>query len=162
MNIILDLDNTLIEGIEVPAFMKNKDGFDNVIHPRPGLPVFLKYVFDTFKHVSIWTHSITNWYNTCYIQVLQHCIPPGKHFFTVITRDNGIIQMRPDLIKNLNDFYRLFPNHNSTNTVIVDDSPHTYALNIDNAIPIKPFNVSYPENDTELYKLVQFMDEALK
>lgn len=56
MNIVLDIDGTLIE--ETPSSMK-----ESRINHRPHLHTFLAFCFDNFDTVSIWTAASEEWAN---------------------------------------------------------------------------------------------------
>ena len=159
MNIILDMDETLLSG-----FYINDDLV--FIEERPFLDAFFLYIFSRFENVSIWTHATTNWFLYCYDRVLKKYLPEGKTFFQVITRDNDFIPLRPNLAKRLKDFYRLFPNHHKYNTFILDDNPCTYVHNIKNSIPIKPYSgITWfgGKNvyDSELLNIIQYLEKHL-
>lgn len=152
MNIILDMDHTLLDGMNITTTLFYGK-------PRPYLGFFLRYVFSKFKKVSIWTHATSEWFLQCYEKIISHHMPPDKNFFTIITRDNNIIEFRDDHIKELNSFYKIYPCHNSTNTIIIDDIPHTYSLNINNALPISPYIINISDN--ELLKIINYLDKTI-
>lgn len=177
MNIILDMDETLLSSqccyesaLFSGAFALNDDNKiilqTNYIHERPFLDTFFQYIFHKFERVSIWTHGTTDWYNTCYNHILWKFIPPGKSFYKVITRDNGILPFEADCSKPLHKFYKLCHYHNEKNTFILDDKPHTYKFNVANSIPIKPYYLSsmWGEknlNDSELLRIIHYLEKNL-
>jgi hypothetical protein len=160
MNIILDMDETLLNG----NFISNGLPF---VQERPFLDAFFLYIFSRFENVSIWTHATTDWFCYCYDKVLKRFLPPGRNFFQVITRDNGKIPCRLNLEKNLEEFYKICPNHHKYNTFILDDNPLTYKNNIANSIPIKPYTsiITWFDNknvyDSELLNIIQYLEKYL-
>ena len=136
MNLILDLDGTLVNGF----YNVDNNNIFSIIE-RPFLSVFFKFVFANFKNVSVWTHGSQEWFNICYTKILKRFIPFGKSFHFVITSDHGF---SPNLVeKDLRKVYIRHNEYNRSNTFIVDDTPITYRLNRENAIPIKSYTGDY-------------------
>jgi hypothetical protein len=168
-NIILDMDGNILDNI--PHHLQRKPfAFSYRVQPiaRPHLKQFMKYVFDTFKRVSIWTAGTNSWYKECYDEVLRDCIPEGKKFDFVMTREDFMFYYP---IKPLSYVYMIFPDYNSKNTIIVDDNPITYSKNVENAIGMISFTYSllseiqrqYLDNsDFELLKLMVVLDRKMK
>jgi TFIIF-interacting CTD phosphatase-like protein len=169
MNIILDMDQTLIHSV----FIKNSIYAYPI--PRPHLKEFLEFVFANSKNVSIWTHGLKEWYEVVYEKVFKNLIPEGKSFHFVRTRETPIgdyddfIQINKKLndikcnipsisfLKPLLVIYKKYPNqYNENNTFIIDDNPITYLINKENAIAIKPYN-SIDNSDTELLRIMNFI-----
>jgi hypothetical protein len=187
MNIILDMDQTLLDGIYFNQHF-------SYVTQRPFLKKFFIYIFSKFKNVSIWTHATSEWYNFCYNKILKYAIPKGKQFSVVITRDNGTLPFRNDLAKVLDDFIEKYPSHTRRNTIIIDDKWQTFKFNVENAIHIKPFspitnplfdnsnhflnnysnhsnysnlfkinkNISNTIIDTELLKIMRYIENKIK
>uniref|UniRef100_A0A6C0EPC9 FCP1 homology domain-containing protein n=1 Tax=viral metagenome TaxID=1070528 RepID=A0A6C0EPC9_9ZZZZ len=141
MNLILDMDGTLIDHY----YCTRK--CDIIIIPRPYLSDFLTFVFDNFNRVSIWTNADEDWYKKVYEKVLKHYIPKNKSFHFIKTRTYN-----STIIKPLTFIYNIYPEYNSSNTIIIDDNPNTYVNNTDNAIPIPTF--LYLIHDDELLKTI--------
>ena len=158
MNIVLDMDGTLLEGFY-------GDYGDNVvIKPRPHLWTFFNFIFYKFDRVSIWTNGDRNWFNKCYNEVLRYYVPYGCSFDFIITYDDGFVECRWTGAKELRKLYETWPDkYNPYNTFILDDSPHTYKHNNENAIPIKPFkyNDENEGGDVELLRIIQLLREYL-
>ena len=142
-NIILDMDETLLG-----HYVRLTPSLQFAITARPHLREFLAFCFDRFERVSIWTAAEKGWYDRCYEDVLKPNLPEGKLFHFVRARSlNKTMSFNP--VKRLTDIYKAYPNlYNSTNTLIVDDNPLTYADNVDNAIPIQPFLCDYMDYAT--------------
>ena len=149
MNLILDLDNTLVDG-----WLENAPCEDvATIIARPFLTDFLKFAFDTFERVSIWTNASRRWYELCYNRVLCDHIPDGKKFHFVKSIEDGLVTIPSSQPKLLKKIFSLYPEYNIMNTLILDDAPHTYRLNRLCAIPISPF-ISYNNPSAEEYECV--------
>jgi hypothetical protein len=154
VNLILDLDGTLIDsGYAPPNYCKVE------IYERPHLKEFFAWAFTQFERVSIWTNGSKEWYNKCYQTVLYKHIPLDKCFDFVITYDNGFVLSREYSPKRLSIVYNLNMNYTTNNTFIMDDSPHTYKCNPDNAIPICSFvyneDAEQDEIDHELLSIMK-------
>ena len=155
MNIILDLDGTLI-------------GPDQ--SPRNHLSIFLHYVFDKFDNVSIWTHANNEWFNAAYHNVLKQHMPINKEFKFIWCRDkcesicssysSYTCPSSIEIIKPLRDVYAAFPDHHKYNTFILDDNEKTYQYNIANSIPIPSFTGEI-DNDIELLKVIKYLNDHL-
>ena len=156
-NIILDMDGTILD-----HFQLTLNGLPQPIG-RPYLDVFMKYIFNNFERVSIWTAGTKEWFQLCYYRVLKEYIPEGKLFDFVLTRED-FKNLYP--LKPLYFIYNKFPAYNVTNTLIVDDTPITYSQNIENAIGIKSFfydllTKEERKNDCELIKLIDVLERKI-
>ncbi len=155
-NIILDMDKTLIEGYF--SIKHNK----MVIEERPFLGEFLKFVFEHFERVSIWTNANKEWFNHVYDRVLHKYIPKNKYFDLVITFDDGYVGEDNNGPKDLNIIFNDFEEYGYTkhNTFLVDDSEIHYNQNIYNCYLIKGFEVNLENNshkdDIELLRLIKY------
>ncbi len=153
MNIILDMDGTLIDNI----------GFTP--YARPHLKNFLNFCFHNFQHVSIWTAASPEWFQVVNQHIFQHLLE-GRTFHFVWTRDrctittasyldydeldgrnNEFVLCYPGRIeKRLTKVYKAFKKqYNRHNTLIVDDLPETYSKNYGNAIPIHKYEYNNPD-----------------
>lgn len=157
MNIILDIDNTLVFGYNDEKTNKT------VLYRRPFLQDFFQFIFARFATVSIWTNASERWFSHVNYTVFSKIMPADKKFYCVITKkdpdskegEKGVYLNVENMIhfgvhtgsatgnsmlKPLTYLYQLFPDiYNSRNTLILDDNPATYAENIANAITIKPY-----------------------
>jgi hypothetical protein len=154
MNLILDMDGTLIDGFY-------NDYNEVIIKKRPFLKLFFKFVFNNFDNVSIWTNANFEWFNIIYENELKYLIPEGKSFDFVKTRETSITYP----LKDLEIIYIDSPQYNENNTFIIDDCPETYQKNISNSIPIEIYNYEYEQNiskiDTELLRIIKLFENKL-
>lgn len=138
MNLILDLDGTLVD--------RDEDG----AIARPHLNEFLAYAFEKFDRVSVWTNATTDWFEQINKEILLSALPPEKSFDFVWTRDQCVLEdvittsnppfCFPVTRKPLTKVWDQFPDtYNRSNTFIVDNTPETYDHNIENAIAVKSF-----------------------
>jgi hypothetical protein len=140
MYIILDLDGTLIS--------EPQKASDKIVS-RPYLKEFLTFCFKNFECVSIWTAADYGWYSAVYNGILQPILHEIKaEFDFVYTRLNCkvIYDHDPDTpfpesiyIKPLKKLWKKKKGYTKGNTIIIDDTPHTYRMNYGNAIPITTF-----------------------
>ena len=168
LNILLDLDNTLISSIKLEdekLLKKNsrsyndakerlhwkRMGDDYIVFERPGLQEFLTYLFLNFN-VSIWT-AATKSYALFIIDefILKHH-PERKLNFILFSH-----HCRKSMeIKNTQKSLEMIPNQfglnvYAANTFIIDDNPEVYEAQKDKCIPIKAFDVSANGDDTNSY-----------
>lgn len=161
MNIILDLDGTLIFGVEHPALCK----------PRPFLREFLFYCFSNFQRVSIWTASSADRYNKIREVILNPILKDIKMEFdfewtsekcTVKWKQTGYGLTSTYLLhKKLKKLWTKKP-YNKSNTIIIDDTASTFQLNYGNGILIPSY---YGHDETQLetnylMKLCTFLDSV--
>ena len=134
MNLILDVDGTLVDKVD-------EDPVE-----RPFLKEFLSFVFSHFITISIWTNATPLWLQKVLNTVLAPALPEGKNFYFIWTREQCVTERvhlhpRPYTRKPLSQVYAAFPlTHSPENTLIIDDSPETYAHNPLNAVPIKTYH----------------------
>lgn len=158
MNLILDMDGTLIDNYWcIKTYRQN-------IVPRPYLKDFFEFIFQHFERVSIWTNAFQDWYDEVYEKVFRYYIPEGKSFHFVRTRED-LYHIRR-FVKPLSEIYEKYPEYNSYNTLIIDDIPKTYSLNLENAIPILPYLYLHMDNDENNENIgiynINYDDELLK
>lgn len=161
-NIILDMDGTILD--YVPAGMDHNRSFFQIPIARSYLRLFMKYLFENFERVSIWTAASKVWYDQCYENVLKPALPEGKEFHFVKTRADYDWEKN---VKPLRMVYEQFPDlYNEYNTIIIDDNAYTFAENFDQAIQIKSFyydrlkkevRLNLDKHDFELYNMIQIL-----
>ena len=164
INIILDMDGTILDYVP-PHF---DDNLSHKIIPiaRPYLHLFMKYLFDNFERVSIWTAATKDWFDECYEKILKPSIPEGKGFHFVKTRADYNYYAG---LKQLKLVYSEYPDlYNSKNTLIIDDNPHTFAENKEQALQIKSLfydrlpkkiRENLDKHDFELYNMIQILND---
>lgn len=158
--IILDIDGTLI-------------CYDDVIpYARPYLKEFLKYLFDKFEYVAIWSAASEWWVNLVYKKILKPLLPEGKEFLFLWSgkRCTQIIDFEDERnnefypisisIKRLKKVWKRYKFLNKHNTLILDDTKETYIHNYGNAIPIPTYELEQKE-DNLLQCLIPFLDKLL-
>lgn len=158
MNIILDMDETLIHGT-----------FHYEIMVRPHLFEFLQFAFEKFKNVSIWTAASKAWFEQVNKEVFMPILEKiGCSFHNVFTVENTTLSHVYDeysgqmimRVKKLRKLHRSkkFPDYNMDNTIIVDDTRTTFQKNYGNAIHVREFIGKY---DDELEVLMRYLEEIL-
>lgn len=141
---------------------------------RPGLRQFLEFVFSDPRigTVSIWTASTGRW-PVIYARLLRPLMPAHASFFFVWEGDR-CLDAHPEgrnggngtTLKPLKKVWRRYhPGMNRRNTLILDDTPSTYARNIGNAVRVRSFqgqtSVGRPPDDRELARLVHLLNTTL-
>lgn len=152
LNLILDLDDTLIHGF--------KCNFGQYVVDRPHLKEFLHFAFTHFKTVSIWTAATSTWFNYCYYYGIKQHMPPNKTFTFIATRETSCLPLTNGFIKFLPDLYKLNPFFHSENTILIDDRQQNFLRNPHNTIQIKPFDahmVIHKQEDNELLRIIDYL-----
>lgn len=164
MNVVLDLDNTLIYSSSVNNLSKIQGKFfytiydDLVIIARPKLFEFLEWLFSNFN-VSVFTYADKDYA----LFIIENFILRDKQRRKLNRKLDFIfyryhVEMGRRLyngrIKDLRLLWGAFDmfGFNSKNTVIIDDNEDVIRSNPNNSIYIKPFD-SYDERDTELLQV---------
>jgi len=155
MNLVLDMDGTLI----------GPTG-----EPRPFLDRFLLFCFANFQTVSIWTAASEAWFGNVNDEVFQPLLAIiSQHLqrqcqFRFVYTYNHCVHRRDDsgcfpiIVKPLHKIWNaktLYPEFTADNTLVVDDTRHTFAQNYGNALDI-PLYVDGP--DIHLLSLMQYLE----
>lgn len=163
MNIVLDLDSTLIctdseEMAKLPSSFGHGDNFRLTPHlyflpfsrhdilwgvTRPGLRKFLKYCFEKFNRVIVYSAGEKKYVNL----VCQKIFFPdsleeidSKNYPDLILSREDCVAENKFLVKPLTKIYKKFPDMDETNTLVLDDNETAFiTVNKDNAIHIPPF-----------------------
>ena len=162
MNIILDLDNTIISAEETDKFnfKKNKNktlkfSFHNmddyyIIFERPNIQVFLDFIFKNFN-VSIWTAATKDYALFIIENVILKNHPERKIDYIFHSYHCGLSSTHKNSTKSLEmlwDKYNL-EQFNKNNTFIIDDYSEVIISNKDNSIHIKEFNFADDNSDRD-------------
>lgn len=139
LNIVLDLDDTLVSNIE------------GILQPRPYLNLFLKWCFDKFETVSVWTAGTEEWWKICHGNFMKdfsfHKVYTRDYCEVLVTRisDEDPIVLYKPLRKIFDEsMYK-------ENTIIIDDEQLNAIEDINNHLMISKF---IKNNDNELLKLI--------
>jgi TFIIF-interacting CTD phosphatase-like protein len=180
MNVLLDLDNTLINTLEedermsIPlAFQDKFDHKDMLpfgmrIYARPGLQEFLDYLFENFN-VSVFTAAEQE-YALFIIKNFLLTKPNRKVQYIFFRYHVDMTLQRYDGTKDLRLLFNIFrlPNFYPCNTVIIDDLDDVHKANPHHAIAIASFDVTRDNkinyesvNDNDLSR-VQSILETLR
>lgn len=160
MHIFLDIDETLIHTVTFPDpkpaqynFEFEIDGVPYYVKKRPGLKAFLKFVFDNFKTVSIWT-AATRQYAILILQNIMTKTQLSKLAF-FYSREKVYDGLKPlSTIYNLPLAIKL--GITPEKTLIVDDKDYTFAQNKGNAILIPAWYDD--KSDRHLNELTKVFD----
>lgn len=156
--LILDLDETLIYGSEIPL-PRTADFRVGPFHiyTRPFLEQFLKSVSQAFE-VAIWSSASEDYVDA----IARHLLPMVVEWRFVWSRDRCVRRMNPetfetDFIKDLRKVKRR--GFNLNRTLIVDDTPIKVCRNYGNAIYVSSFEGS--DSDAELIMLDRFVQSLI-
>ncbi len=155
--LILDLDETLIFGTDIPLtwlpdFMVLGKFY---IYKRPGLDSFLSAVAERFQ-LAVWTSATADYAH----EVIARILPPTVKLEFAFCRENCTRRLHSEYnethyVKNLNKLrkkgYRL------EKVLVIDDSAEAYALNYGNVIPVTKYRGE--QNDDELLMLLKFLEQ---
>lgn len=170
MNLFLDLDGTLISE---PTNEIDMVDVARKIRARPHLKTFIETAFKTCQTVSMWTAASNDWLQYNYKKHLKPILEENKqtldlmfsyqHCSTIRDPDPENWHPTPVRIKPLRKIWRAkskYPTYTKENTLILDDTPITYARNYGNSIPIKTYQGD--PNDTELLKVSALLRQLKK
>jgi hypothetical protein len=171
LNIILDLDNTIINSITynrmkyVPKNieLESVDIGDFITFKRPNLDIFLDFLFSNFN-VGVYTLGSRDYAEDIVWNFIQN--KPGRKVDFILSREDEYINatspkyMGLGLTKNLRflwedlKIYDYYP----CNTFIIDDNPSVKATNPYNTIHVNKFEVL---RDNNSYNNLSSMDNVL-
>ncbi|CAH8353198.1 unnamed protein product [Eruca vesicaria subsp. sativa] len=152
--IVLDLDETLIhssmEKPEVPYDFVVKPEIDGqmltfFVIKRPGVDDFLKKIGEKYQIV-VFTAGLRE-----YASLVLDQLDPERRLISRSFYRDACSEIDGRLVKDLG-----FVMRDLRRVVIVDDNPNAYALQPENALPIKPFCDDL--KDVELRKLGEFFE----
>jgi RNA polymerase II subunit A small phosphatase-like protein len=153
--LVLDLDETLVHSsfdylpdadvklpIEVQGLLQ-----DVYVRKRPGLEEFLEYVGEHYE-VGVFTASVLKYADA----VLDEIDPSGIVQWRLF-RESCCQTSEGFYVKDLDCLGRRLED-----TIIIDNSPHSYLFHPENAIPIKSFVDDVRDN--HLVELIPFLDHV--
>lgn len=181
MNVILDLDNTIINALEehereaLDITFQNKFQYHDLtsygmrIFARPGLQEFLDFLFANFN-VSVFTAAEQE-YGSFIVENFLKSKPGRKvhKFFWRYHVDSGL--ERFNAMKDLRLLFNVMkiPGFYPCNTVIIDDLLDVFEANPKNTLRIKSFDVTHggvkndkAEQDKELLRIRDDLDRLNK
>lgn len=166
-NIILDLDSTVINSLRPDerqpkgfigyTMMDDKDKYaDFIVYERPHLQEFLDFIFANYN-VAVWTAASQDYAIFIVDKILIQNRPERKLKFLLFDYHTDLFAKDNDILKDLRFVYKTFPEFNEKNTIIVDDNPEVFSLQLPNAYPIPAFEVKDKDaiNDKELLYLIE-------
>lgn len=171
INIVLDLDNTIINSLtprETKKISKRMSKFKYhymddvyVVFERPHLQEFLDFLFKNFR-VSVWTAASKS-YAIFIIDNIILTKPDRKLDFVLFSHHCEISQNNLKCIKDLSMFWDILDPklYNKGNTFIVDDLDEVQIENDKNVFSAPVFNVLDKDSDKDDY-LLDLMKELKK
>jgi len=169
INIILDLDNTLISSLakdEETSILKPRmkqfrwENMENVykVFERPGLQDFLDFLFDNFS-VSVWTAASKSYALFIIEKFILHNRPTRKLaciLYSHHCKKSKKLTKKQKALHILQSHFKM-SNYDMNNTYIIDDHPEVYQSQPQNCIHIKPFEFSDRQSfkDDELLKVIK-------
>ena len=168
MNIVLDLDETLISASLTPPvkydykFTLNPSSEVYYLCKRPHLDLFLKFIFKKFKTVNIWT-AATRVYA---LKVIEFIFTPTqlKRLGFIKTRDDLKIKKDGSYTKPLHTVFNKQGAIKDFNTLMIDDRRSVSSDNLGNTIIVPAFKASSPKamQDRALAQLIIVLNGVLE
>ncbi len=166
LNVVLDLDGTLIYGAHKWTSFKNCTPFasfdDLKIYKRPYVDAFLDVVFDRYN-VFIWTAACKSYAKVVLANLLHSTKHIPKKVFTrketmhIKERDCQLYACRNDNVITVKPLWKL--KQGLSRIVIIDDTKSCFSRNISNGILIKEFdNPETQSDDCELKRMLSVLD----
>lgn len=165
--VILDLDETLISSASSTEFIYDleRDKLDKFRYfktlgsyttfVRPHLDDFLDVLFKNFD-VAVWTAATGEYAKV----IIEKCIltKPDRELKFVFHREHCRLSERVfGGTKNLQLVWTIFPEYDSSNTLLIDDLDETYHLQPNNVIHAEKFKYSDENSENDLYLLKLFI-----
>ncbi len=168
MNIILDLDGTLIY-----------TDIDNDPCARNHLEEFLTYCFKCFEYVSIWTAAGSDWVEVCQKYIFSSILKriskklnkpiqffqmwSGNKCIKTYDYREDVFYGKSERIKPLKKWWKAHKHLNikKHNTIIVDDTKKTFQKNYGNAILIPTIDEPSCYRDNFLSLLIHYFEHFL-
>lgn len=159
--IVLDLDETLLHTLDVTKGynkkldklsdfnfkLKNGNSYDYYwVKKRPGLDIFLEFVFKYFV-IGIWTAGVEDYAKEICKRILtlnqlkKIKFIYSRNFCKIDTNNNKLVFTKP-----LSKIFEKYPSMEVSNTIVIDNSEHTFKHNIRNGVKIKDFLGSNKDN----------------
>jgi TFIIF-interacting CTD phosphatase-like protein len=178
INIVLDLDNTIISAVPVEDFPWGDESKKKVeklklhnmedyylVFERPGLQDFLDYIFENFN-VSVWSAASKNYV----LYIIENIIyqKPGRklHHIFFSYHCNLSKKLYNGGLKQLDMLWDCFDLslYNSSNTIIIDDLKRIKKIQPCNCYNIKPFEFTDEDSykDNELSILKKYLEDIRK
>jgi len=164
INVLLDLDNTLIYSISCDKLPKNKDSHlhnikshkmdnDYYVFERPGLQDFLDWLHKNYN-ISIWSAASPDYVEFIVKNIIEK---NGRKVEYVLNSDNCEKSQKIFGEKHIKNLSMLWDIHDINgygpyNTLIIDDLKMVCKVQPNNSIQIKSFNTHNKKSvkDTEL------------
>ena len=154
LNVLLDLDNTIINSLSMPYELKrvSQEYQDKIkyhdmegqyrIFERPYLQVFLDYLFANYD-VSIFTAADKEYALFIYDNIIKKPDPQRKIHYLFSGYHSDISEILYDSPKDLKLLWDQFniANFKPCNTIIVDDLYDVYCANPDNCVRAPKFEI---------------------
>lgn len=168
INVILDLDNTVIFSIEHSKYPKRKSILhekphyfmdnDYVIYERPDLQDFLDWLHQHFN-VMIWSAASPEYVEFIVENILQRGNRKYEYVLTSNNCEDCQDYFGEDQFKNLRYLWDIhdLPGYGPFNTLIIDDLRIVSKTQPNNSIQIKSFNTNHKDcwKDNELISVIK-------
>lgn len=164
MNVVLDLDETLVRIVTTPVRGVKYDFIFRIGNDlyyglkRPNLDQFLRFLFAKFVSVNVWTAAVEEYAH----HVVRAIFTPEqrKRLGVVYHRGHLSFSVFGGFTKSLSTMFDRNSHLNHDNTIIIDDRHISMRNNYGNAIIIKKFTGNNADN--ELKKLIIILKGLLK
>nr|QXT57808.1 haloacid dehalogenase-like hydrolase [Rhinella marina erythrocytic-like virus] len=174
MNVILDLDETLISTHRLSKFTKTNYKHANMFHykrmddkyiviARPGLDEFLDWLFSRYT-VSVWT-AASQPYAMFVVENFIMSKPNRVPLHVFSSKHCDFSEKVGSCHKDLRILFKIFPEYyNKDNTIIIDDHANVHDSQKTNSYHIPPFLFLDPQSykDKHLENVRRFLHKYMR
>lgn len=168
--IVFDIDNTLFDSLNKEDDKATTKHDHKLVHggehlkmyKRPYLKEFMKFCKKNFKHIALWTHADKLWLQ----KFIDNILPKDTELIFKWHAEHGekkdikdikipkSVNVEKDIdyirLKQLSKIYEEYPQFNSGNTLIIEDTEENCIDNLKNCIIVPEFSVIKHEKESDM------------
>ena len=158
--IVFDIDSTLFDSIDKEDGKVSTKADHKLTHggeyfkmyARPHLTSFMQFCQKYFKRIALWTHADRLWLK----KFIENVLPDGVELLFKYHSSHGEEksiskkgeESKTVRLKPLRKIYKEFPQFNSDNTIIIEDTEENCLENLKNCIIVPEFSIIKHEKES--------------